>query len=114
MAECLFCRIAAKEIPALVIYEDELVMAFRDINPQAPVHVLLIPKGHVASVREIEEAHPLVAGRLLRVARDVAQQEGVAESGYRLVANTGGDAGQAVPHLHLHLLGGRALGWPPG
>ncbi|MGE5554414.1 MAG: histidine triad nucleotide-binding protein [Betaproteobacteria bacterium] len=114
MAECLFCRIAAKEIPAQVVYEDELVMAFRDINPQAPVHVLIIPKGHVASLREIEEAHPLVAGRLLRVARDVAVQEGVSDSGYRLVVNTGRDAGQAVAHLHFHLLGGRALCWPPG
>ncbi|MDI6869960.1 MAG: histidine triad nucleotide-binding protein [Bacillota bacterium] len=114
MAECLFCRIAAKEIPAQVVYEDELIIAFRDINPQAPVHLLIIPKGHVASVREIDEAHPLVAGRLLRVARDLAKQEGVAESGYRLVVNTGQDAGQAIAHLHLHLLGGRAMGWPPG
>lgn len=114
MAECLFCRIAAKEIPSDVVYEDELVLAFRDINPQAPVHLLVIPKSHVASVREIEEAHPLVASRLLRVARDLAAQEGVAESGYRLVVNTGRDAGQAVHHLHLHLLGGRGMAWPPG
>lgn len=114
MPDCLFCRIAAKEIPAQVVYEDDLVLAFRDINPQAPTHVLIIPKQHVPSVRECEEAHPLVAGRLFRVARDVAEREGVAESGYRLVVNTGSDAGQAVPHLHVHLLGGRALGWPPG
>lgn len=114
MADCLFCRIAAKEIPAQVVYEDELVMAFRDINPQAPVHLLLIPKEHVASAREIEAAHPLVPARLLKLAKELAEREGVAESGYRLVVNTGRDAGQAVAHLHVHLLAGRALGWPPG
>lgn len=114
MAECLFCRIVAKEIPAQVVYEDELIMAFRDINPQAPVHLLLIPKAHVASVRESEALHPLVPARLLKVAKELAEQEGVAETGYRLVVNTGSDAGQAVTHLHLHLLAGRALGWPPG
>jgi histidine triad (HIT) family protein len=114
VAECLFCRIAAKEIPGELVYEDELVVAFKDINPQAPVHLLIIPREHVESVRQLDEAHPLVASRLLRVARELAEREGVAESGFRLVANTGPDAGQAVPHLHLHLLGGRTLGWPPG
>lgn len=113
MAECLFCRIAAKEIPTDFVYEDELVVAFRDINPQAPVHLLIIPKDHIPSVREIETAHPLLASRLLRVARDLAEREGLA-GGFRLVTNAGPDAGQTVPHLHLHLLGGRALGWPPG
>jgi histidine triad (HIT) family protein len=114
MADCIFCRIAKKEIPSQVIYEDELVMAFRDLNPQAPVHVLIIPKQHLGSVSEIDDAHPLLAGRLLKVARDLAVQEKVAEEGFRLVVNTGADGGQTVPHLHVHLLGGRALGWPPG
>ncbi|MGE5509179.1 MAG: histidine triad nucleotide-binding protein [Chitinophagales bacterium] len=114
MADCIFCRIANKDIPSQVVYEDELVMAFRDLNPQAPVHVLIIPKQHLADVTEIEAAHPLFAARLLRVARDLARQEGVAEGGFRLVVNTGADGGQTVPHLHVHLLGGRALGWPPG
>lgn len=114
MADCIFCRIAKKEIPSQVIYEDELVLAFRDLNPQAPVHVLIIPKQHLGSVSEIDDAHPLLAGRLLKVARDLAVQEKVAEEGFRLVVNTGADGGQTVPHLHVHLLGGRALGWPPG
>lgn len=114
MAECLFCRIAAKELPSELVYEDELVLAFRDINPQAPVHLLLIPKEHVGSVIEIEAAHPLLPSRLLRVAKELAAREGLAESGYRLVVNTGPDAGQSVHHLHVHLLGGRTLGWPPG
>ncbi len=111
---CLFCRIAAGEIPAERLHDDELVVAFRDVAPQAPVHVLLIPRRHIESARDLGEADAEVLARLFTVARDVARREGVAESGYRLVTNAGADAGQSVAHLHVHLLAGRPLAWPPG
>jgi histidine triad (HIT) family protein len=111
---CLFCRIAAGEVPARVAYEDEFVMAFHDRDPKAPVHLLIIPKTHVANVAAVADEHAGVLGRALVVARQLAEEAGIAESGYRLVVNTHADAGQSVDHLHFHLLGGRRLGWPPG
>ena len=116
MAEqnCLFCRIVAGEIPAEKVYEDETAIAFRDINPQAPVHVLVIPRAHVASLDEARQVEEAELGRLLLAAVRVAHQEGLAEGGYRTVINTGAGAGQSVFHLHLHVIGGRALSWPPG
>ncbi len=113
MAECVFCRIVAREIPAQVVYEDEEILGFRDINPQAPVHVLLIPKEHVASLDEAEERHAPLLGRLLLAARSVAAQLGL-DDGYRVVNNCGARAGQSVFHIHFHLLGGRDFAWPPG
>lgn len=110
---CVFCRIAAGEIPARVVHRDERAVAFHDINPQAPVHVLVIPREHIASLADVGEEHGDLLGHLLLVASRVARQEGLA-AGYRLVANCGRDGGQTVDHLHLHLLGGRGLGWPPG
>ena len=114
MDECLFCRIVGGAIPATIVYKDDQVTAFRDIEPQAPVHVLVVPNQHLASTNALEDEHLEIAGRLLRAARSVAEQEGVAESGYRLVVNTGQHAMQSVAHIHVHVLGGRHLGWPPG
>lgn len=111
---CLFCKIVAGDAPARVVYRDDHLTAFRDINPQAPVHVLLVPNRHIASIASLSETDDALAGRLLRLAGELARQEGIAESGYRVVANTGRDSGQSVAHLHLHLLGGRRLRWPPG
>lgn len=109
---CLFCRVARGEIPAKIVAETEHCIAFRDVNPQAPLHVLVIPREHVPSLNETTD--PALVGRLALVAADIAKREGVAESGYRTVINTNADAGQTVAHVHLHLLGGRAMGWPPG
>ena len=110
--DCLFCRILRREIPAKLIYEGEDCVAFCDIDPTAPVHVLVVPRVHVASLNDA--ADPLLLGRLVRVAAQIAREEGIAESGYRTVFNTNRDAGQTVFHLHLHLLGGRSMAWPPG
>ena len=112
-ADCLFCRIAAGEIPAARLHDDDLVFAIRDINPQAPTHVLLISRAHVVSAAELGEDSGPLLGRLFAVAADIARREGL-DGGWRLVANVGPDGGQTVAHLHLHLLGGRAMGWPPG
>jgi len=109
---CLFCRIVRKEIPAKIVAETDDCVAFRDVNPQAPVHILVVPRTHVASLSDVTD--PTVLGNLSRVAADLAKREGIAERGYRLVVNTNADAGQTVFHLHLHLLGGRHMGWPPG
>jgi histidine triad (HIT) family protein len=109
---CLFCRIVRREIPAKVIHEDEHTVAFRDIDPKAPTHVLVIPKEHVPSLNEATDAAQI--GRLMLVAAQIAKSEGIAEDGYRTVVNSGANAGQTVFHLHLHLLGGRRLSWPPG
>ena len=109
---CLFCRIVRKEIPAKIVYEDEEMLAFRDIDPKAPTHVLVIPRAHIPSLNEASDAAQL--GRLVLTARKIAASEGIAESGYRLVFNTGADSGQTVHHVHLHLLGGRRMKWPPG
>ena len=112
--DCLFCKIASGEIPSAKVYEDELVYAFRDIDPKAPVHVLIIPKKHIESVSCLTSGDGEVLAALFAAARRIAADEGVAESGYRVVSNVGADGGQSVPHLHLHLLGGRSLAWPPG
>jgi histidine triad (HIT) family protein len=109
---CLFCRIVRREIPAAVIREDEHTLAFRDIDPKAPTHVLVIPKEHVGSLNDVND--PALVGRLLLAAKEIAADQGIADSGYRTVMNAGADAGQTVFHVHLHLLGGRKLTWPPG
>ena len=113
-SDCIFCRIVAKELPSTVVYETDDVLAFRDINPQAPTHVVVIPKAHYPDAASLAEADPALAGAVLAAAAAVARQEGVAESGYRLVFNTGPDAGQSVFHVHCHVLGGRSIAWPPG
>ena len=111
-SSCIFCKIARHEIPANVVYEDDEGIAFRDLSPQAPVHILIIPGRHLASLNEAS-ADPALLGKLLATAQRVAAQEGLAERGYRIVNNIA-DGGQSVGHLHFRLLGGRALGWPPG
>lgn len=111
-ASCLFCRIVAGEIPATLIAESASAVAFRDIAPKAPVHVLVIPRRHIGSLAEADDSAEL--GEVLTLAAVVAAQEGVAATGYRVVTNVGEDGGQSVGHLHFHVLGGRALGWPPG
>ena len=113
-SSCVFCRIVAGDEPADVLYATETVMAFRDRAPQAPVHVQLIPKEHVASAAEIEERHAGVLADLLQAAKQVARAEGLDERGWRLVTNVGREGGQHVHHLHMHLLGGRQMTWPPG
>jgi histidine triad (HIT) family protein len=112
--DCLFCRIVAGEVPADTVYQDEHCLAFRDINPQAPVHVLVIPREHLESLDEAGRKDEAMLGHLLRVAARVANEQGLSESGYRTVINTGAGAGQSVFHLHVHVLGGRELSWPPG
>jgi len=111
---CLFCKIVAQEIPATVVAENDDAIAFRDIHPAAPTHVLVIPKKHIASVSEMNGEDAPLLGRLVLFASDVAKQEGIAESGFRLVSNTGPSAGQSVFHLHWHVLGGRDMSRPPG
>lgn len=112
MSDCLFCRLVRREIPARIAAETEHCLAFHDIAPQAPVHVLVIPKAHLDSMVAVTD--PLIVGRLAALAADLARQLGVADAGYRFVINTGADGGQTVHHLHAHLLAGRSLGWPPG
>jgi histidine triad (HIT) family protein len=114
VADCLFCSIAAGDIPATVVRDDALTLAFRDLNPQAPTHVLVITKDHHPDVAELAATDPQALTALHRTAAAVAEDEGVAGSGWRLVFNTGPDAGQSVPHVHGHVLGGRHLEWPPG
>lgn len=108
---CLFCRIISGEIPSNKVYEDDEILAFRDIDPQAPTHILVIPKVHYDSVLEAPEC---VIGKMTAAAKKLAEQEGLCERGFRLVINTGDEGGQSVKHLHMHLLGGRGFGWPPG
>ena len=112
--DCLFCRILDGEIPADIIHESESTVAFRDLNPQAPTHVLIIPRRHIATINDIEPDDEELIGSLYSAAKQVAQDEGLTEDGYRVVMNCGEGAGQSVFHLHLHLLGGRPLNWPPG
>lgn len=114
MEGCIFCKIARREIPAKIAAETSKVIAFHDINPQAPVHVLVIPKEHVVNVLDIGSSHAEVLAEMFLTAQNIAKEQGVAKTGFRLVFNCGPDAGQAVSHLHLHLLGKRKLGWPPG
>lgn len=110
--QCLFCRIVRKEIPATIVAESDEWVAFRDINPQAPVHILVVPRDHVPSLNQAIDA--ALIGRISLAAAELARKEGIAERGYRTVMNTNADAGQTVAHVHLHLLGGRRMGWPPG
>ena len=112
MPDCIFCKVAAGQIPATVVKRADGFLAFRDLHPQAPTHLLVIPTAHVASLNEARNANLL--GSLLAFARDLAQEQGIAERGYRVVVNTNADGGQTVSHLHLHLLGGRPMTWPPG
>jgi histidine triad (HIT) family protein len=112
MTDCLFCKIAAGQIPAAVVRRTDRALAFRDVHPQAPTHILVIPLEHVATLNEAKD--PALLGELVGFARDVAREAGLADKGYRVVLNTNADGGQTVFHLHLHLLGGRALHWPPG
>ena len=114
MSTCLFCRIVNGDIPAKVVYQDDEVMAFDDINAQAPVHVLVIPKRHVASVQDCQSEDQALLGHLLLTCSRVTRMKQLTESGYRIVTNTGTDGGQTVSHLHLHVLGGRPMTWPPG
>ena len=113
MSDCIFCRIAAGEIPSEMVYQDEQLVAFRDLNPQAPVHILIIPRAHLASLADARPEHGPVLGQVLLAAGEIARQEGIAE-GYRVVNNCGESAGQTVFHVHFHVLGGRDMGWPPG
>lgn len=114
MSDCLFCKIRDGEIPCDKLYEDDDVIAFRDVNPQAPSHFLVIPKKHIATANDLEADDQAVAGKIMLVARQVAAEEGVDQDGYRLVMNCNKDAGQDVFHIHMHVLGGRRLSWPPG
>ncbi len=112
--DCLFCRIVSGEIPATIVHADDLLVAIRDIAPRSPTHILLLPREHIASAADLTEERGPLLGRLFTVAGDLARAEGIADRGYRLTINVGAWGGQTVPHLHLHLMGGRAFDWPPG
>lgn len=112
--DCVFCKIAEKQIPAKVVYEDDLFLAFEDLDPKAPLHLLFIPKKHISTLNDISERDIDLAGRMLKAVSSVAVSKGIGETGYRVVINCNRDGGQEVFHLHFHLLGGRAFGWPPG
>lgn len=114
MSECLFCGIVKGDIKAKIVYQNSSVVAFRDINPKAPVHILLVPRKHIATVLDLEPEDKAVAGELFCAASQVAKEQGISEDGFRLVVNCGPEAGQSVYHLHFHLLGGRPFSWPPG
>lgn len=114
MTDCLFCKILDGEIPADIVFESETAIAFRDINPRAPTHVLIIPRKHIATLNDIAAEDEAIVGSLYSAAREIVAEEGIAEEGYRAVMNCNAAAGQTVFHIHLHLLGGRLLGWPPG
>jgi histidine triad (HIT) family protein len=114
VTDCLFCRLLAGEIPATIVFEDDAVVAFKDITPQAPMHVLVIPRRHIGTLNELTTSDDALVGRLVRTAASIADEHGHAASGYRTVFNCNADAGQTVFHIHLHLLAGRRLGWPPG
>jgi len=111
---CLFCRIAAGEIPASIVYQDDRVVAFKDINPQAPLHVLVVPRGHIATLNDLSADEDALVGEMVRRAAAIAAEHGYAERGYRTVFNCNAEAGQTVFHIHLHVLAGRGLSWPPG
>ena len=111
---CLFCKIANKEIPSKKVYEDDEVYAFEDITPKAPVHILIIPKKHIGTINDISEQDYMLVGKIMGIASKIAAEKGLAERGYRVVANCNADAGQTVFHIHFHLLGGREFAWPPG
>jgi histidine triad (HIT) family protein len=114
MADCLFCRIIKREIPGSIVYEDDRVLAFNDINPQAPTHVLVVPKRHIESLNTLEPGDDAIVGEVVRRAAAIAKERGISVGGYRTVFNTNRDAGQTVFHVHLHLIGGRNMSWPPG
>lgn len=114
MSDCLFCKISLKKIPSRIVYEDESVLAFEDINPQAPVHVLVIPKKHIPTTLELTEDDNALIGHLFQTANRIAKEKGIENRGFRLVMNTNSESGQSVYHIHLHLLGGRLMHWPPG
>ncbi len=114
MDNCLFCNIVAEEIPADIVYEDDSIIAFRDINPQAPVHILIIPKLHISTLNDLKPEHAELIGELILSAKDIAKKEGISDAGYRTGFNCNKAAGQTVYHIHLHLLGGRNFSWPPG
>jgi len=114
MDNCLFCNIVAEEIPADIVYEDDSIIAFRDINPQAPVHILIIPKLHISTLNDLKPEHAELIGELILSAKDIAKKEGISDAGYRTGFNCNKAAGQTVYHVHLHLLGGRNFSWPPG
>ena len=111
---CIFCKVAKGLVRAEIVHEDNAVVAFKDIHPQAPVHVLVIPRAHITALWEIDTSHEALMGHILIACNDVAEKLGVSQTGYRVVTNAGSDAGQSVDHLHFHLLGGRKLEWPPG
>ena len=112
--DCLFCKISAGEIPATIVHEDTDIMAFRDISPQAPTHILIIPKKHIATIDDAETEDEQILGRMILTAKKIAQTEGLSDAGYRLIFNVNSGGGQMVYHIHLHLLGGRQMVWPPG
>jgi histidine triad (HIT) family protein len=112
--DCIFCKIVGGQIPSAIVLRNDQVTAFRDVNPQLPTHVLVVPNQHIADTEALEPEHDPIVGAVIRAARDVARQEGLSARGYRLVFNTGRDANNSVPHLHVHVLGGRAMTWPPG
>jgi len=114
MSSCLFCKIITRDIPGAIVYEDDRILAFNDINPQAPTHVLLVPKRHIASLNDLQPGDDQVLGELVRRAAAIAKERGISAAGFRAVFNTNSDAGQTVFHVHLHLLGGRGMAWPPG
>jgi histidine triad (HIT) family protein len=114
MSDCLFCKIITRDIPASIVYEDDHIVAFDDINPQAPTHVLIIPKRHIATLNDLSQEDDRLVGEMVRGAATIAKERGLATGGFRTVFNTNRGAGQTVFHIHLHLLGGRAMNWPPG
>ena len=114
MSDCLFCKIVEGEIPADIVFESDDVLAFRDVNPQAPTHILIIPRQHISTTNDLTENHELIMGRLFSAAKIIAAQEGVSDEGYRMVVNCNEKAGQTVFHIHMHLLAGRSMNWPPG
>jgi histidine triad (HIT) family protein len=111
---CIFCRIAGKNVPSKVLFEDDELLAFADLKPQAPLHALVVPKRHIEKASDLAGTDAALAGRMLLAAKDIAEKAGFGKSGYRMVLNCGGDAGQAVAHIHLHVMGGRKFSWPPG
>lgn len=114
MADCLFCKIIDRKIPATIVYEDDRVLAFNDINPQASTHVLVVPKKHIATLNDLAPGDDAIVGEVVRRAAAIAKERGISDNGFRVVFNTNRDAGQTVFHIHLHLIGGRSLAWPPG
>jgi histidine triad (HIT) family protein len=114
ITDCLFCKIVAGEIPGAIVYQDDTLVAFKDINPQAPMHVLVVPRRHIATLNDLSDADDALVGEMMRRATALAKEHGYAERGYRTVFNCNADAGQTVFHIHLHVLGGRRLSWPPG